>query len=324
MKAGTNSFKWVIVAGCVILLLLGTILLVTLPLGGGPQYRAEALVTVHPLNDAVLQPAFERQIRRSTPGIIKVQFQLSTWSETNLKGTTKETNGVIRLVAAGHTLAEAERRATEAAIEVCARLKELYGTSANLLHRVRGTPRSAIHEHSRFRLRLGSATPGPFPTGGPVYFPAQGISLDPGSGWMRHYSFRREPAGDLVLILIGEGDLNGASIDAFSFGPTFTNVESTVAHILPQLPQQEGFIESSLKEEPFTSDSGLHGKHVSFTREYPGRAPVRGGMMVMTQTEHHYIVTNAQQRCVEIRYVTVSGSESNQVQRMIRSTLKAD
>ena len=279
-------------------------------------------MTVRPFNNTLLQPAFERQIRRSTPGIIKVQFQVSTWSETNLKGTTKETNGVIRLVAAGHTMAEAERRATEAASEVCAGLKELYGTSANLLHRVHGTPRSAIHEHPRFRLRLGSATPGPFPTGGPVYFPGRGISLDPGSGWMRHYSLGREPADGLLLI--GEGDLNGASIHVFSFGPTFTNVESTVAHILPQLPQQAGFIESSLKEEPFTSDSGCHGKHVSFTREYPGRDLVRGGMMVMTQTEHDYIVTNAQQRCVEIRYVTVSGSESEGVQRMIRRTLRPD
>jgi hypothetical protein len=322
MKLRTDLSKWSIVAACVVLVLLGTILFVTLPSGDGPQYRAEALVTVRPFNNTLLQPAFERQIRRSTPGIIKVQFQLSTWSETNLKGTTKETNGVIRLVAAGHTMAEAERRATEAASGVCARLKELYGTSANLLHRVHGTPRSAIHEHSRFRLRLGSAGPGPFPTGGPVYFPSQGISLDPGSGWMRHYSLGREPAGDLVLT--GEGDFNGASIHAFSLGPTSTNVESTVAHVRPQLLQQRGIIESSLKEEPFTSVSGLHGKHVSFTRQYPGRGPVRGGMMVMTQTEHDYIVTNAQLRCVEISYVTVSGSESEGVQRMIRSTLKAE
>lgn len=223
MKLRTDSSNWVIVAGCVILLLLGAILLVGLLLGDGLRSRAEALVTVRPFNNTLLQPAFERQIRRSTPGIIKVQFQVSTWSETNLKGTTKETNGVIRLVAAGHTMAEAERRATEAASEVCAGLKELYGTSANLLHRVHGTPRSAIHEHPRFRLRLGSATPGPFPTGGPVYFPGRGISLDPGSGWMRHYSLGREPADGLLLI--GEGDLNGASIHVFSFGPTFTNVE---------------------------------------------------------------------------------------------------
>jgi hypothetical protein len=47
-------------------------------------------------------------------------------------------------------------------------------------------------------------------------------------------------------------------------------------------------------------------------------------MMLITHATHYYIVTNALSRCAVLEYLTVSGSESEEVQEVIRRTLRAD
>jgi hypothetical protein len=74
--------------------------------------------------------------------------------------------------------------------------------------------------------------------------------------------------------------------------------------------------------------------HISSMRRYP--ASFQRGMVLMTQTSHEYFVSNAQSRCVAISYTSASwiherrprgatsGSGSDEVQEMIRRTLRTE
>lgn len=283
---------------------------------------AESLLIVRPFNNALLTRAFEREVRRSSPGIARLGFL----QETTMNGAIKLTNGVIRLVTTGVTGADAERLANSAAQEVCALLDRRYGIRAAPIGPALGVSSSALGPRPSW-LRFGNATPGYFPTSGRVFFPKPAISLDPGGGWMRAYNLLREPEQDVSLL--GQGKFKDGFISAFRFGPQITNVQSAVEVRRRSLERTEGFIESSWKEEPFATEGGLHGVHTSFMRQYP--APFRGGTVLMPAFNHEYLVTNAQSRCVGIGYLDASssstatpGSRSDEVQTMIRRTLRTE
>lgn len=278
-------------------------------------YIAESLLVVRPFNNALLRRAFEREVRRSCAGIGRLGFELSTLADRTSHGITYQTNGVIRLLAAGATAAEAERLANSAAEGVRVALGQRYGVAATPLVQAHSAPASAHHEP--FRLSFGDATPGPFPTLGRVYFQKPEISIDPGSGWMRWYAVIRAPVCDPELI--GKGKMNGAFIRAARVGQ-FTNVASATGHLHSQIDQEQGLIE--YKEEPFATESGMEGAHISFTRQHVSPNPRSGGMTLMTPTTHYYVFTNAHSRAVVLMYLTVSGTESEEVQRMIRRTLR--
>jgi hypothetical protein len=285
-------------------------------------YIAESLLVVSPFTNALLLPAFKREVMRSSPGIVRLGFELSTSADRTSKGITYQTNGVIWLLAAGATAADAERLANTASEGVRVALGQRYGVAATPLIQAHSAPSSALHEP--FRLRFGgNATPGPFPTVGRVYFQKPEVSIDPGTGWMREYAVGREPVCDPGLT--GIGKMNGAFIRAVCVGVgQFTNVPSATGHLHSQIDQEQELIESSYKEEPFATESGMQGAHISFTRQHVAPNPRSGGMTLMTPTTHYYVFTNAHSRAVVLMYLTVSGSESEEVQRMIRRTLRVD
>jgi hypothetical protein len=147
------------------------------------------------------------------------------------------------------------------------------------------------------------------------------VSIDPGNGFERWYVVGREPVCDPDLI--GIGKMNGALIRAGCVGAgQFTNVPSATRHLHSQIDQEQELIESSYKEEPFATESGMEGAHISFTRQHVAANPGSGGMTLMTPTTHYYVFTNAHSQAVVLMYDTVSGSESEEVQRMIRRTLR--
>ena len=312
----------VVIGGCLAVVLLGGILVFRGSFDHSRAYIAESLLVVRPFNNALLLPAFKREIMRSSPGIVRLGFELSTCADTTSKGITYQTNGVIRLLAAGATAADAERLANTASEGVRVALGQRYGVAATPLIQAHSAPSSALHEP--FRLRFGGdATPGPFPTVGRVYFQKPEVSIEPGYGFERWYVMRREPVCDPDLI--GIGKMNGALIRADCVGVgQFTNVPSATGHLHSRIDQEQGLIESSYKEEPFATERGMEGAHISFTRQYPAPNPHSGGMILMTPTTHYYVFTNAHSRAVVLTYITVSGSESEEVQRMIRRTLRVD
>jgi hypothetical protein len=285
-------------------------------------YIAESLLVVRPFTNALLLPAFKREVMRSSPGIVRLGFELTTFADRTSKGITYQTNGVIWLLAAGATAADAERLANTASEGVRVALGQRYGVAATPLTQARSAPSSALHEP--FRLRFGgNATPGPFPTIGRVYFQKPEVSIDPGNGWMRWYVMLREPVCDPGLT--GIGKMNGAFIRAGCVGVgQFTNVPSAIGDLHSQIDQEQELIESSYNEEPFATESGMQGAHISFTRQHVAPNPRSGGMTLMTPTTHYYVFTNAHSRAVVLMYLTVSGSESEEVQRMIRRTLRVD
>jgi hypothetical protein len=140
----------------------------------------------------------------------------------------------------------------------------------------------------------------------------------------------REP--ESVLHLIGKGKFSGGFISAFRLSLEVTNIQSGIVELRSRA-QQPGFIELSWKEEPFETGDGLQGMHTSFTQQYP--SSFQGGTVLMTTTTHAYLVTNAQSRRVCIQYVSASSSnarpgdvisatESEEVQRTIRRTLRVE
>jgi hypothetical protein len=119
------------------------------------------------------------------------------------------------------------------------------------------------------------------------------------------------------VTLIGKGKFNGCFIRGFQFDQ---DIQSGLESLHRLVEGQQDFIEGSWKQEPFATQSGLHGVHISYT--------FQGGM-----ANHQYIVTNAQSR-VGIEYYTaaswrngksiVPADASDEVQEMIRRTLRTE
>ena len=235
----------------------------------------------------------------------------------------------MRLVVAGSTGADAERLANKASDGVRAHLWRHYGITATPVGRAYSAPSSAYQRP--FRLRFSSATPRLFPTAGRVLFQQPAVSIDPGNGWMRCYIVGFEPECELALL--GKGKFAGGFIGAYKLLPGCTNLQSGARELRPRTNRELGLVESSVKEEPFATQSGLHGVEISFTQQYP--CPSRGGMNILTQTTHNYLFTNAQSCLVYLSYHTASadndkpgnnfsGSDSENVQRMIQRTLRVE
>jgi hypothetical protein len=325
----------VVIAGCLALALIAGTLVFRESGDDRRGYAAETFLIVSPFKNALLGRAFEREVRRSSPGITRLGFQVLNSSTTTPNGTTRQTNGVVRLVAAGRTAADAERLAKDASERARAILQQQYSISTTPIGQAASAPSSSFHEP--FRVRFGNAASGYFPTAGRVFFPGPAISIDPGNGWVRSYELLQTKGGgrepEPVLYLIGKGKFNGGFITAFPLGPDVTNLQSRAAELRSRAQRQQGFIQSSWEEQPFETENGLRGVRTSFTRQYP--APFQGGTVLMTATTHEYLATNAQSRCVCIQYLsgtssnarpgeTISAIESEEVQRMIRSTLRVE
>ena len=133
-----------------------------------------------------------------------------------------------------------------------------------------------------------------------------------------------EPECELALLGKGSG-----FISAYKLLPGCTNLQSGARELRPRANRELGLVESSVKEEPFATQSGLHGVELSFTQQYPC------GMNILTQTTHNYLFTNAQSCLVYLSYHTasadndkpgnnLSGSDSENVQRMIQRTLRVE
>ena len=285
---------------------------------------AESLLVVRPFNTGLLAPAFEREVMRTSPAIVCLEFCPAPLKQTTLKGTTLQTNGIIRLVAAGDTAADAKRSADSAAGAVGSLLDRHYSIHSVPIGPAQIVSSSALRKP--FWPKLGHPTSPYFPTAGRVLFPIPAISIDPGDSWLRSYTVWPKP--ECGLTLIGKGRFNGSFINAFVFGPEITNVQSAVESRRGDVAGQQGFIANSWKEEPFGAESGLHGTHISYRLQYP--TPVRGWMGLMTQTSHEYLVTNAQSRCVGILNTTaslkspVSADASANVQEIMRRTLRTE
>lgn len=308
------------------------------------RYQAESFVTLRPFNPAILRSDFQRKVIKACPGVVRLTVALEPLTSTTLKGTTKETNGLIRLLAAGPDATAAERAAGEGATRLCDMLRQSFGSTNRIVGRTHSFASSSVHQRTLFTFRETAAVRA-FPVAGRVFFDHAGVSIEPGSQWDRHYDWIGYPACHLAS-LSGVGKFSGNYIQVFlvdeavssggAEGWTFVarrksdgaqalpEVEAAIAEPRARFHTNSRAIPSSWREEPFASDSGVHGTRLSFIEQYPVFNPRLGGTMTITKGVHQYLLMNAQRHWVLLQYFTLTGSASDADRQMIERTLRLE
>ena len=131
---------------CLGALLLGAAIL-WLATSGSGRYRAQSRVIVTPYTNAVFARSFESSVVQAIPGVIRLR--VSPWYSARPTPTTASiTNGAaIDIIVVGPTSLEAQRRANEAAVTLCANARQLYGGTAEAVDMAdRARPYSFFHD----------------------------------------------------------------------------------------------------------------------------------------------------------------------------------
>ncbi|HXP60836.1 MAG TPA: hypothetical protein VN829_10115 [Dongiaceae bacterium] len=308
------------------------------------RYQAESFVTSRPLNPAILRSDFQRKAIKSCPGVVRLTVVVEPLTSTTLKGTTRETNGLIRLLAAGPDPAAAERAAGEGATRLCDMLQQSFGSTSRIVGRTHSFASSSVHQRTWFTFREAAQLRA-FPVAGRVFFDHAGVSIDPGSQWDRHYDWIGYPAcylaglsgvgkfsGNYIQVFLADEAVSSAGAEGWTFvarrksdaAQALPEVEAAMAESRSRFQTNSRAITSSWREEPFASDSGVRGTRLSFIEQYPVFNPRLGGTMTITKAVRQYLLTNAQRRWVMLQYFTLTGSASDADRQMIEKTLRLE
>ena len=238
----------VFVGAVVVLLVLAAFVAVRVPTGRTHAYIAESLLAIRLGTNVIVPQVFEEKMLAEYPEMLRVDFLFSHASRTTLKGTTVETNCVIRVLAGGATGPIAEQLVGQASDGIWNYLEEMHGVKVATIGRVQSTSVRSVHEPVKFRI--GYRHPEPFPVMGRVLFPGPGISIDPFEGWTRSYTTDFEHDGNPMVI--GHGRFNGAFISAYRLDPKITNVAGGLAANYPSAGKATGLIPpgGDLGQEP--------------------------------------------------------------------------
>ena len=130
----------------VAILLLGIALFWLAPTRGG-RYQAQSRVIAMLCTNAVFGRSFESRVVQRVPGVIGLRVYTS-FSTRPTPTTPGLTNGAgMDIVVLGETSAEAQRLANEAAVTLCATVRQLYGGTASVVDLANGArPYSYFHE----------------------------------------------------------------------------------------------------------------------------------------------------------------------------------
>lgn len=162
--------------------------------------------------------------------------------------------------------------------------------------------------------RRSSSTPLP---PGAVVFQGAGVALLPGEHWKLH----SEPFpkhGDICPPLLeGKGELDGIVLQVRSSATDRSLPETGATSIRKQLDgNPEVVIGDSFKQEPFVTDSGLAGVHVSYdAEEEKKQGKVKSRV-------HVYFVQNAEGCIVKVLVREIAPHDPEPVHQMIRKTLR--
>jgi hypothetical protein len=148
---------------------------------------------------------------------------------------------------------------------------------------------------------------------GVVSFTDSGIALVPGADWQQ-----TEPPIDRQVVcppvLKGQGPFDSAVIRVY-VPADGTDVQSGVALLRSKAESRPEVSQDSLKQEDFTSDSGVRGIHFSYESSDPKHRVAR------KVRSHSYLFQNKQGLCVVIFYITFADKDSDSVHHMILKTL---
>jgi len=152
---------------------------------------------------------------------------------------------------------------------------------------------------------------------GAVVFESVGFSLLPGEGWIEHREgdLSHSQLGEVCPpVLEGQAAFLGAVIQALSMRDR-SNPEEKATSLRRQLDTQPGIIKSSLKQDNFSTEAGLHGTLL----EYNQKAEEKDRKWLIRT--HLYLFKNSKGHCVAICYESPASKDSSAVHEMIRRTL---
>jgi hypothetical protein len=151
---------------------------------------------------------------------------------------------------------------------------------------------------------------------GAVLFSGADVTLTPGDDWKpkKPDDSKASQQGTCSPVLKGQGQSKGSMIQVYCTDKQ-AEPESAVAVLRVKLAAAPDTLQDTIKQEDFTTDSGLRGIHFSF--EFT--VPVEGQMMRLRS--HSYLFENKKGRCVGINYVSYADRDLEAVHQMILKTL---
>lgn len=165
-------------------------------------------------------------------------------------------------------------------------------------------------------IKCGGAQPSPPPITGTITFSGSGISITPGEGW-----YRCEPPTGAGVFFRG-GIACGPTIVSESgmlsvglMDKHYSSLESVAVQVREEYDSILSEDRHSLRREPFVTDTGLRGLHVSYVQR-----SVRDGRAAEVRC-HHYVVTNRDGRVVDVAYLADARHDTNRAHEMIRQSL---
>jgi hypothetical protein len=144
-----------------------------------------------------------------------------------------------------------------------------------------------------------------------VTFSPANMSIDPGKGWK---AVALPPAAASVCSpsLIGPGGM----INALLLDEDLTEVNAAAEKLKANLVAAGKAPADAIKQEDFTTASGLAGVHFSYTG--------KSAKSDTTVKSHHFITRNMHSRCVDISYITSPEQESSDTIAGIIKTLRVE
>jgi hypothetical protein len=142
-----------------------------------------------------------------------------------------------------------------------------------------------------------------------VDFTPARVSIDPGEGW-NVLNIPPDPPSCSPQLISKLGIINAVMVDS-----DITEVNKAAEKLQAVFSNTGKAQPDSFKQEPFTTDSGLNGIHLSYTgKSSDGSANMRS----------HSFITQRASQCVSISYITTADVESPAVLEAIRKTLRVE
>jgi hypothetical protein len=296
----------------VILLISVTGLLVVLTQSTSENYFSDVFVSFQPFNSDLLEPKFEKEIKKTVAGISALHFQRSAMINFQPNGTTTTNSQVvIQLVATGNTASAAISNANRIAPLFCY-ASGLCFTNARIaiLNPAVGASNKRQNGWSEW-LRFGKRKDfEPTRVAGAVSFVNIGLSLMPGPDWEQHYS--AIPYPPTLIRHVNEG---GDFLSACLIGNNQPDIE-TAALVRRKSVTAAASAVTPPKEETFTTDSGLF-----VVKTYYSQIDFSRGTSISSDRSD-YFTTNAAGQIVMISHVAISADRPNEVHKMIARSLK--
>ena len=145
---------------------------------------------------------------------------------------------------------------------------------------------------------------------GVVVFPDAGVSIDVGAGWKRIDLSPGLPVCPPTLV--GSAGM----VRAMLFAPGITDLQSATNAVRSMFDGDSDATKDSYRQEGFTTDSGLHGQHISYSERTE-----KDGSVTETRS-HSFVMQRQDGRCVAISYLATASTDSDAVRQMIQKSLR--